>query len=331
MTLDVAEFAKVLKQPFERNAEPGDDVLIITDTEVADSVRTALFTAATQLDLDPTLTVMTPRKRDNNDPTRLIGEAMKESDVYVTAVSKALAHSRPSAAAQEAGKKLIIMSEISPDILRSGAAKANYDKMQRIADALGDIYAEGKEIRVTDDNGTDVVADIEDRTYWPSAGTASKRPEPPYACAFPDGEVGVCPAEGSTQGTVVWDTSLHDIGWLDEPIELEVEDGWVTNISGGKEAEQYRQILEEDGDENARYCAAEIALGINDGAEFSGRMRTDKKVYGSVHIATGDNIDIGGDIESDLHIDGVIGSPTVWVDDRKLAEDGEILIEPKEE
>jgi leucyl aminopeptidase (aminopeptidase T) len=330
MSYDVAEFAQVLRQPFERNADPGDDVLIVTDTGIDESVQEALFTAAAQLDLDPTIAIMTPRKRDNNDPTNLIGEAIQEADVFFTAVSKALAHSTPAAEAQNAGKQLVIMSELSPDILRSGAAQADYDAMQKLADALGDIYADGSQIRVKDDNGTDVVADIADRTYWPSAGTASKRPERPYACAFPDGEVGVCPREGSTDGTVVWDTSLHDIGWLDTPIELTVEDGWVTNISGGAEAEQYRQILEEDGDENARYCAAEIALGINPGAEFSGRMRTDKKAYGSVHIATGDNIDIGGDIESSLHLDGVIGAPTVWIDDRKIAENGEILVEPAE-
>lgn len=328
MSLEVAELARVLRGPFEWNTDPGDDVLIITDTEIDQSVQEALFTAACQLDLDPTMAVMLPRERDNNDPTRLIGEAIQEADVFVTAVSKALAHSDPAAIAQQAGKKLIIMSELSPDILRSGAARADYEKMQRLADVLGDIYAEGEEISVEDANGTSVVADITDRVYWPSAGVADKRPTEPYACAFPDGEVGVCPAEGSTDGTVVWDTSVHDIGWLDEPIELTVEEGWVTAIDGGEEADRFRRILEEDGDENAYYCAAEIALGINDGASFTGRMRTDKKTFGSVHIATGDNVDIGGTIESKLHLDGVIASPTVRIDGRTIAKDGEILVSP---
>lgn len=73
-----------------------------------------------------------------------------------------------------------------------------------------------------------------------------------------------------------------------------------------------------------------MSIGINPDAEISGRMRTDKKVEGAVHIATGANKDLGGEIQSELHIDGTIRRPDVWVDDRKLVENGEILVEPGE-
>lgn len=42
------------------------------------------------------------------------------------------------------------------------------------------------------------------------------------------------------------------------------------------------------------------------------------------------NKDLGGEIQSDLHIDGTIRYPDVWVDDQKLVESGEILVEPYE-
>jgi len=322
---EAAELARILRKPFELNADPSDDVLIVTDTAVEPSVQEALFAAANALDLDPTVAVMEPRKRDNNDPTRVVGEAIEAADLAVLASSKALVHSEPATVAQRTGTKVLIMSELSPEILRSGAAKTDYDAMQAVADVLADIYEEAAEIRVVDDNGTDLVADIEGRNYWPIAGRVWQT-EVTYTAAFPDGEMGVCPAEGSTNGTVVWDTSVHDIGQLAEPIELTVDDGWVTGIDGGVEAEKFERILDEDGDENARYCAAEIAVGINQGAEFTGRMRTDKKVAGSVHVATGSNADLGGEVNSNLHLDGVVSAPTVYVDDRKITEGGELLV-----
>jgi len=325
MSFEAAELVPILSKPFEMNAESGDDILIVTDTEIEESVQSALFAAAHKADLDPTIAIITPREADNNDPPAVVGEAMKESDIYVLAASKALAHSHPSAEAQESGSGMIVMSEISPEILRSGAATADYGRIQALADRLDPIYESGSEIRVKDENGTDLVGDIEDRNYWPIAGTLYQNATQ-YVATFPDGEVGVAPKEGSTNGTVVWDQSVHGVGQLETPIELTVEDGWVTDIKGGQEAEQFERILKEHGDENSYYCAAEIALGINHGAEFTGKLRTDKKVLGSVHIAVGDNVDLGGTIESDLHIDGVVSAPDVWVDDRKISENGSVLV-----
>lgn len=326
MFTETAELVRNAAKPFELNANPDDEVVIVTDTAVAESVWAALFAAAHQQGLAPTLVMIPPRETHGNDPTAAAREAMLEADLCLMVTSTAITHSEAGAAAQAAGVKCIAMDEMTPEILRSGAAGADYGAMQAIAETLGDIYADGQEMRITSEHGTDVVGDIAGQTYWPIAGRIVENATQ-NICAFPDGEVGVAPDEGSTNGTVVWDTTVHGIGLLEEPVRLEVTDGWVTDISGGREADSFRETLEK-ADRNAWYCAAEFSIGINPDAAVTGRMRTDKKVHGAVHIATGANKDLGGAIQSALHIDGTIRRPSVWIDDRQLVDHGEILVSP---
>lgn len=329
MERDLEAMIHNAEKPYRLNAEADDRVLIVSDTDIDDSVWKALLEAGRNLGHDPTVMLMHPRSAHGNNPTDAIADAMLQADMVFMASSTAITHSDAGAAAQREGVKCILMDEMTPDILTSGAANADYDAMQPMAQALGKIYDEGSEMRIESSEGTDLVGDIEDQTYWAIAAKIFENATQ-TVCAFPDGEVGVAPREGTTQGTVVWDTTVHGIGLLDEPIELTVEDGWVTDVRGGEEARQFEDLLDEEGDENARYCAAEMSIGINPDAEITGAMRTDKKVAGAVHVATGANYDLGGEIKSNLHIDGTMLRPNVWVDDRQLVEDGEILIDPNE-
>lgn len=199
MFAETAELVRNASKPFELNAEPGDEVVIVTDSEIEESVWAALYAAANERGLDPTVVLIPPRKEHGNDPTPAAAEAMLQADLCVMVTSTAITHSEAGAAAQHAGVKCIAMDEMTPDILRSGAASADYEAMQDIARTLGDIYASGSEMRITSDHGTDVVGDIEGQTYWPIAGKIVDNATQSI-CAFPDGEVGVAPDEGSTQG-----------------------------------------------------------------------------------------------------------------------------------
>ena len=47
-----------------------------------------------------------------------------------------------------------------------------------------------------------------------------------------------------------------------------------------------------------------------------GVQREDKNILGSMHFGLGTNVDVGGTIMSNIHMDGVILEPTLYVDGR---------------
>ncbi len=78
-----------------------------------------------------------------------------------------------------------------------------------------------------------------------------------------------------------------------------------------------------DGDHNWSRLA-EVGFGVNPliGA-LRGVEAYDEKKAGTVHIALGSNVDLGGRIEASIHCDLVVERPTVYVDGRPLLLNGE--------
>jgi leucyl aminopeptidase (aminopeptidase T) len=149
-------------------------------------------------------------------------------------------------------------------------------------------------------------------------------------CAFPDGEVGLAPVEGTANGTLVFDASTQTLGPLEEPVRLEIVDSMIVSIDGGWQAAKLKAQLEVLDDPNAYYCPAEIAIGINEAAQFTGLLREDKKILGSCHIAYGANDDLGGTVSARTHVDGLLLQPTIEVDGELLVEEGVVQVDPEE-
>jgi leucyl aminopeptidase (aminopeptidase T) len=143
---------------------------------------------------------------------------------------------------------------------------------------------------------------------------------------FPTGEFNVAPVEGSANGKLVIDLTMHHLGRLWTPIELIVEQGRVVRIEGGADARILRDYLEAYGDENAYMCPAEASVGVNAKAVVRGIQREDKNIMGTMHFGLGTNIDVGGSVKSKIHMDGVILEPTLYVDGKKKIDNGRILV-----
>ena len=115
-----------------------------------------------------------------------------------------------------------------------------------------------------------------------------------------------------------------DLGLLDRPIRLEVEAGLVTRIEGGEAAARLERLIE--GVEGARNIG-ELGIGLNPLARIGADITETKKAAGTAHMAIGDNAGgYGGVVECDLHLDGMLMSPTVEVDGEPLMVDGELRL-----
>ncbi len=328
MTVREAELIGNAKKPLEYNAEPGDEIAIVSDTAMDERVWSTLVKAARAMGHEPTLLLMPQAEYSYAEPPEPVAAAMMGADLVLMATSKGLAHSDAAGEVIGAGKKVVLMSEFSGDTLSSGAANADYDQILATGLRIEERMNAGDRIEMTGHAGTDLTADIAGQWGAVKAARAVvERENPAYPddhakiAAFPDGEVPVTPNPGTTNGTIVWDTTMHEIGAIEEPIRAVVEDGYVTEITGGREAEQLRAFLERFDDPDV-YNIGELSVNINPGATITGRLREDKKAAGYLHIAVGS----GGDVEAPVHVDGVLEAGSVTIDGQPIVEDGEIVV-----
>lgn len=325
-TMDRMRMFKNARKPLEMNTKSGDNILIIADTETPSCITDALMTNAYQMNLDPTLVVFTPRAYHQADPPPHVMPSIYAADLTLLCTTTAILHSPQCSKAMQKGCRFIAMEGLAPELLISGRCDEDYPAMQKLADKIRAIFTKGKKMKVTSAAGTNLTADIEGRPGYVAAGKADKQEGVDlFAAAFPDGEVGIAPVEGTAEGIVVFDTTMHFFEKLKSPITVKVERGIAVGIEGDL-AGELEEILEKFGDEYSRVFPCEIAVGLNSKGGVNGMIRTDKKLYGTVHMAFGMNTDIGGKTPGKLHLDGVIRYPELKVDDTVVASDGKVLI-----
>ncbi|MCB0315156.1 MAG: aminopeptidase, partial [Calditrichaeota bacterium] len=71
---------------------------------------------------------------------------------------------------------------------------------------------------------------------------------------------------------------------------------------------------------------AELGVGTNHMAEIKGTVLEDEKVLGTVHLALGNNISMGGTCNIGFHVDGILLKPTLTIDGEVILKDGRMMI-----
>lgn len=333
---------KYLRLPFESNVQAGDQVLIVTDTAQDRRVWQAATTIVADLGAEATVAIFSPRPADYYDPPAAIAAAMLTSDLNVLLASTSMLHSPSSMAAMAAGVPSICMDGmVTLEMFQQGAATADYVEIATMKHyAALNVFGEGAKIaRVTSEFGTDMTYGVENRIFVPPLRStdwdpfrAYKRTEegrvgsPMFTCLFPGGEFNVPPIEGTANGRFVIDLTMHHLGRITSPIELEIENGRIVHIGGGPDAKRLRDHLDRYGDENAWMFPTEASVGLNKQAMIVGSQREDKNIFGAMHFGLGTNSDVGGTVDSNLHMDGVILQPTLFVDGVKKIENGQFLV-----
>jgi leucyl aminopeptidase (aminopeptidase T) len=298
-----------------------EKVLIITDEEKRE-IGLALYENAKRLGYYSLLVEMKSGKINGEEPPVEVAELMQNFDVIFCPTAKSLTHTNARRAASAKGIRIATFPGITKEVMIRGM-NANYEKIAALSIKLKEILEKGKFVRITAPAGTNISFSIEGRTAYASKGLFHQKGE---SGNLPTGETYLAPVEGTTNGILVVDGSMAGLGLIKNAnIKIQIENGYATKITGGTLAKKLKKQLDSVGKE--AYNIAEFGIGTNDSAKLSGILLEDEKVMGTIHIALGNNVSMGGSVNVPIHLDGVVKKPTVWLDDELLIKNGKLLIE----
>lgn len=304
--------------------EPDEAVLIVSDWRMW-RVAERVAAAAKERDANVTMTLMDPREHDGNEPTEAVAAAMTNTDVIFGAAHRNLGHAKATKTAVESGARFVSMTRLTQEQLKHGGLYADFHAMRPHCDAMAERFGKATEARVTTRDGTQATFGLADR---PGNSHPCIVDTPGAVTGAFNIEANIAPVEGTTRGTLVFDASVphFDIGVLEDDIIMEVEDGSVVDIRGGREAEKIERIWTEQGDP-AVYNIAQLAVGMNPNCtEFDGTVMNDHGAYGSVHVGIGTSTNLGGETRAPIHFDAMMRDPTLELDGDVVLDGGEFTI-----
>ncbi len=303
-----------------------ENVLILGDTGSNRDMMDAIATASIGIGAETQLLVYPQRATINIEPPAVIAEAMKATDVLIDLSVQYMIHTSAYSKAREAGTRCLVSSASGiEDYIIRGVTEIDYPEMVREGDAIGKLFEKSQKCRVISEEGTDIEMSLGDRPAIHRDGMVVDKGEIDY---FPGSQISIGPLEESINGKLVVNGSIFPpIGKLDRPAEITMKDGRIVDVKGGTGAAEWYKYLKEI-DDPKMYYVAHFSLGLNPNATLSGNIFEDERVRSCVVFGFGSQMpDFKGNLgKAKTHTDTVTLNTTVFLDDTKVAEKGNILV-----
>jgi leucyl aminopeptidase (aminopeptidase T) len=305
--------------------QAGEVVSIVTDSADPDRIEIAraFWEEARAKGAEVILVEMSPRKNSGEEPPAPIGQLMAESNVVLCPTTKSLSHTQARRIASARGARIASLPTITKEMVLR-CLMADYSSIAALTKRVAAKLSRGSKFKVESERGTSLELERQGRTVGADTGLLTQRGD---FGNLPAGEAFFAPVEGTTNGKIVFDGSVADLGILAEPIELQVERGVARIVSTSEPARELDRYLSPHGPD--AYNIAELGVGTNDRAIVSGDILEDEKVLGTVHIALGNNAGMGGTVNVPIHLDGLIRNATLYVDGELLLDNGTLVISPE--
>ena len=250
------------------------------------------------------------------EPPAPVSAAMESADVEFLLTSMSYSHVKARLAATERGARIASMPMMTTEIAEN-YLDADYPYIKAVSERLAKLMETADKVRVTTGKGTDITLSIKGRRCYADFGMLKEKGA---LGNLPAGEAYGAPVEGFGTGKIVVDGCIAYLGLVKDDVTLTLEDGYIVKIEGGQSAEDLKNFLS-DKDAEA-WGVAEFGIGTNPGAKIIGHPLVDEKVWGTIHIAFGMNVTIGGARESNIHYDCIVNEPDVWLDDTQIIDKG---------
>jgi leucyl aminopeptidase (aminopeptidase T) len=258
------------------------------------------------------------------EPDEATATRMRQADVVLAVTNYSLSHTNARTEAVKSGARLASMPRFEAKMLAPGGPLAvDARQISRDCHKIADLLNEAKEVVVRSPAGTDLRFSLEGRYGQVDDGIYGEAPG--MWGNLPAGEAFTTPLENTGNGTLV-----APAGWypgLKEKMVFQIENGQVVDLQGGgKVGDKFRRLLNLGSDDPlyiARRNLAELGIGCNPNARNPENVLEAEKIKGTVHIAIGDNIHMGGLVEADLHDDFVQPQADLILDGKAIIINGE--------
>jgi leucyl aminopeptidase (aminopeptidase T) len=301
---------------------PGEQVVLLTDEGTDSRVISRLIESIGARDGVPLVAQMPMPYLPGSEPPGAVAAMMAEASAVIELTSLFIGSSQARRNATERGVRYLAMPGVVLDTFRDGGPlHVDFEQLRDDAERVGRAWGRAGEFRLTTRAGTDLRGSVDGRPGRVLHGMAR---EPGAYMAPPDIESGTAPVEGTASGVVVIDGDLLFMGQgpLREPVVLHITGGNVTGIEGAERA-RLTQMLDRCADQRMANLA-EVSMAFNPAGTICEVPMETESARGTAHVALGNSIAYGGEVNAIAHLDCVMRDATLELDGRSVMIEGEL-------
>lgn len=249
-------------------------------------------------------------------------QACKDADIVIDHMLLLFSHEQIEM--QKAGTRVLLVVEpveILQRLFPTMALRQRVEAGERHLSAA-------RSLRFVNEAGTDVTYRLDGKSILTEYGFTAT---PGRWDHWPGGFLATLAAAGGVEGRVVMDRGdllFPQKKALTEPVEFVIREARVQEINGGTEAAALRAFIESYDDPRA-YAVSHIGWGLNEGCRWDpdlpGIGMDGRAHYGNVLFSLGPDTEFGGDNDTPCHLDLPMRNCTLWLDDRLIVEDGQVV------
>jgi leucyl aminopeptidase (aminopeptidase T) len=209
--------------------------------------------------------------------------------------------------------------------ITNNSINVDHNKITALGHKLADKIRNGKNVRVTASNGTDLRFRLKGRPVHVRDGILDEE-DLKLGTQFeslPAGVLETAVDEQSAEGVIRFDQPTALAGKMLSGLKWEFKNGHLSYYDAIMNLDSFKKLY--DNAQGDKDLIASLAIGLNPGAETIGFF-TDRIVQGTVSIAIGGNNGMGGDNKTIFGNEGTLKKPTLEIDGAKLISDGKLQL-----
>ena len=303
--------------------QPGDPLLIITDTVSDMKVAQLCLAAALRHGADAQLMIKNRLPSGAaSKPGPILSQAILASKLVLEFCGGIVRAPATIEARSKGTRVLSTYLKGIEDYAMRALVDVDFDKMIRNANLVAKLWEETKVCRTTSPQGTDFTCELAPRKSIVGDGAITEDGEVDF---FPGAQVSIAPVEETINGTLVIDASDSVQGVVQNPYAFKLVNGVIKSIEGGKEADAMRNWLESKNDETI-YHLCHYSVGLNPAAGISGNMIEDERKVAALDCGFGyQDPKFGGTVGlSPYHMDIMLATPTIYLDGKEMSGGGKL-------